>query len=318
VLFQTQNYWDMLQLLRPTDGVRMLWVDAVCINQRDLAERQDQVAKMGSIYADAARVVVYLGKDIVTPRASGQYCKRRRLHTLLEAKSLTLADILKRKYFTRVWVIQELVLSRQALIRIGDTEYWTDQIALQSLQASKPKWDRERTPAPWFRHAATNATNILPEIDQGGLYDLLRMTWGSRATDSRDRVYGTLGLTRNGRWQSRLRPDYSISSLHDFVGIFAHCLLNLKDTRILAHAAGIQAWRSHPSWVPIGELQCRSPSWRPSSILTPNLLKYHGNLLGCRILFSSLEREKMMTTTTSSQLISDRTKRALFMCSSCH
>jgi hypothetical protein len=39
----------------------MVWVDAICINQRDKEEREDQVAKMGRIYEDALRVVVYLG-----------------------------------------------------------------------------------------------------------------------------------------------------------------------------------------------------------------------------------------------------------------
>jgi hypothetical protein len=49
VLFQTRNCWDMLKLLRPREGFRMVWVDAICINQRDKEEREDQVAKMGRI-----------------------------------------------------------------------------------------------------------------------------------------------------------------------------------------------------------------------------------------------------------------------------
>jgi hypothetical protein len=40
---------------------RTLWVDAVCINQNDIQEKNQQVAQMQEIYAGAKEVLVWLG-----------------------------------------------------------------------------------------------------------------------------------------------------------------------------------------------------------------------------------------------------------------
>jgi hypothetical protein len=248
ILFQTHNCWNMLRFLRPAEGIRTLWVDAVCINQNDLVDRENQVAKMGRIYEEASRVIVYLGNDFISDLLPGQYPQRHRLHLLHSISGANLQDILKRKYFSRVWVIQELILSRQILLRIGGNEFWADQGVVERLSEVDRQWDWDSTSAPWFQYAATNRTKFVQNIDSAVLYDLLRLAWLSKATDARDKVFGVLGLIEDSRFA--LRPDYSITTRHVFIGIFAHCLLNLKDTRILAHAAGIGACGDFPSWMP--------------------------------------------------------------------
>jgi hypothetical protein len=57
----TVNLYDALQGIRDQQTSRVLWVDAICINQLDLEEKGHQVAQMGRIYEDAERVVVWLG-----------------------------------------------------------------------------------------------------------------------------------------------------------------------------------------------------------------------------------------------------------------
>jgi len=52
-----------LQRLRLGDAKRVLWIDAICINQDDLEERSSQVARMKDIYANASSVVVWLGES---------------------------------------------------------------------------------------------------------------------------------------------------------------------------------------------------------------------------------------------------------------
>jgi hypothetical protein len=49
--------------LRDPDLPRVMWIDAVCINQNDLEERGDQVQIMALIYAYAAKVTVWLGEE---------------------------------------------------------------------------------------------------------------------------------------------------------------------------------------------------------------------------------------------------------------
>jgi hypothetical protein len=57
----TENLHRALYQLRPSSGHRTLWIDALCINQKDNEERNEQVQKMRNIYSQATKVVVWLG-----------------------------------------------------------------------------------------------------------------------------------------------------------------------------------------------------------------------------------------------------------------
>ncbi|KAK6845707.1 hypothetical protein PG995_015817 [Apiospora arundinis] len=59
----TQNLYFALKGLRHRDSDRIMWIDAICINQSDLEERQAQVAQMDVIYRQATGVVVWLGPE---------------------------------------------------------------------------------------------------------------------------------------------------------------------------------------------------------------------------------------------------------------
>ena len=66
-LFIGRNVYVALSQLANTYPGAYLWVDAVCINQDDGSERGAQVAQMGDIYANAERVIVWLGDDALYP-----------------------------------------------------------------------------------------------------------------------------------------------------------------------------------------------------------------------------------------------------------
>ncbi|EHK48775.1 hypothetical protein TRIATDRAFT_180369, partial [Trichoderma atroviride IMI 206040] len=56
-----KNLYDALERLRLPDKDRVLWVDALCINQSDNKEKTQQVRIMGEIYTRAQRVLIWLG-----------------------------------------------------------------------------------------------------------------------------------------------------------------------------------------------------------------------------------------------------------------
>ena len=56
-----RNLWQALRCLRTEFSARTLWVDAICINQEDVLERNHQVGMMGSIYNFASSVRIWLG-----------------------------------------------------------------------------------------------------------------------------------------------------------------------------------------------------------------------------------------------------------------
>lgn len=59
----TTNLEIALQNLRVEHEDRILWVDAVCIDQNNVPERGHQVIQMGSIYSLAERVIFWLGES---------------------------------------------------------------------------------------------------------------------------------------------------------------------------------------------------------------------------------------------------------------
>ncbi|KAK4031445.1 HET-domain-containing protein [Parachaetomium inaequale] len=70
-LLITANAEAALRRLRRKRKARYLWVDAICINQSSVAERNVQVASMGDIYRGAKRVLIWLGE--ATPHAEAAF-----------------------------------------------------------------------------------------------------------------------------------------------------------------------------------------------------------------------------------------------------
>ncbi|KUJ24526.1 uncharacterized protein LY89DRAFT_605205, partial [Mollisia scopiformis] len=62
ILFRLrENLWSALWHLREQGKDRLIWADAVCINQKDIPERNSQIRLMKDIYKRATRVIAWLG-----------------------------------------------------------------------------------------------------------------------------------------------------------------------------------------------------------------------------------------------------------------
>ncbi|KAI6086931.1 HET-domain-containing protein [Hypoxylon rubiginosum] len=59
----TENLYFALRRLRRTASSRTMWIDAICINQRDNKEKSIQVAMMGRIYSNCQKAILWLGED---------------------------------------------------------------------------------------------------------------------------------------------------------------------------------------------------------------------------------------------------------------
>lgn len=59
----TKSLEVALRHLRHEDSERIMWIDAICINQRDDAEKSEQVKKMQFIYARTSHLVVWVGEE---------------------------------------------------------------------------------------------------------------------------------------------------------------------------------------------------------------------------------------------------------------
>ncbi|TVY69029.1 Heterokaryon incompatibility protein 6 OR allele [Lachnellula suecica] len=126
----TANLFYALLSIRHEMKELPLWVDAICIDQKNLKERGQQVSFMGSIYAWARNTIIYLGEsDEGSDRAiqALRYASSRDFSNAEDIRKCIVSSILSRPWFTRVWVLQELALSQNPIIQCG---------------LSRAKWDR--------------------------------------------------------------------------------------------------------------------------------------------------------------------------------
>ncbi|KAF1995299.1 HET-domain-containing protein, partial [Amniculicola lignicola CBS 123094] len=113
----TENGHCALRHLRKKLGNFTIWVDALCINQADVAEKSHQVPLMADIYSKAASVFVWLGES---DAGLGLLLNRLPIiSTWCMAKHATDADLrnlLLREWTTRMWTYQEIVLATHPIL----------------------------------------------------------------------------------------------------------------------------------------------------------------------------------------------------------
>ncbi|KAH7026620.1 heterokaryon incompatibility protein-domain-containing protein [Microdochium trichocladiopsis] len=157
-----------LRQLRPADpgaAPRVLWADAICINQRDTDEKNHQVALMDQIYAKPTGVLIWLGAD--TEGLENVASAIEQMRSLLPAETYdaeelveisqnyysemanlrtegkieqhfhtndwaTINKLLTRPWFDRKWIIQEVLMAPEDVPRTlisGDLELPWESLA---------------------------------------------------------------------------------------------------------------------------------------------------------------------------------------------
>ncbi|KAK7937322.1 uncharacterized protein PG986_014190 [Apiospora aurea] len=143
-LLVTFNLWSLLHDLRYQSEDRILWIDAICIDQGNHGERGHQVQQMDQIYHRAQRVIFWLGvltdsisilMDILAnlqeqmpgldwpPNDHRWQLKWKQVRKASWVHQTTfqsaLREILNRPWFCRVWILQEVANARAAVVHCG-------------------------------------------------------------------------------------------------------------------------------------------------------------------------------------------------------
>lgn len=195
-------------------GVRKLWVDAVCINQADLAEKSKQLVMMESIYRKATVVRAWLGPeddesasvvDTIT-RYGSRAIPAVAQSGPTESQLTSLVNFLSRAYWSRVWIIQEVVLAQNLVLHLGQrTIKWNELVdAVTRILKEAEMSAIERDLGGLSRLRREVAKGQIP------LMRALRETWRAKASDPRDKVYGLLGLVEDQR-NFITKPKYGAS-----------------------------------------------------------------------------------------------------------
>jgi hypothetical protein len=107
----TRNLHAALSHLRNFCHERIIWVDAICIDQKNTEEKEQQIQIMAKIYSQANRVLVWLGEAADN---SDQALEEIRVAggkatISLNNKTIRLAvlALLQRNWFRRIWVREQ-------------------------------------------------------------------------------------------------------------------------------------------------------------------------------------------------------------------
>lgn len=278
------NLYDALEQYRSSlMSEAWVWADAICINQGDDKEKSSQIRQMREIYQQGQRIWVWLGKaDKRTDGAMSllrTLCNAKDKQTqkgdkrtyfqlsLQERKELdlpppifssdykSLSLLLSRAWFTRVWVIQELALSREAIVQCGPHSMpWQDlsKAVLYGHEMRMPIFtslEHQR-----YLDEMESFRLIRQSGEQVKLLLLLTLSRSRRATEKKDRIYALCGLADDvGSDDLDIKPEYSKSVRFEDVYretaeniLRQSTSLDLLSVRRVTHNSKSQL----PTWVP--------------------------------------------------------------------
>ncbi|KAK5746476.1 hypothetical protein LTR17_000856 [Elasticomyces elasticus] len=225
------------------------WIDTLCINQQDVDERNSQVMLMGRIYARARAVLLWIG----TLRASTYRSLKKAI--LLEEQDVDVApsgtsparsvrlpadvsdSILDQAYFSRRWVIQEVLMQPNRYVLVAD-----QLITFESLQLTIANCGKDVPPLCQSRNDGDNT---------GLLINLIRYS-STECSDPPDRLFALLASSQR---HHGITPDYSKSYVDLYTGFAVSCIRHGQLPTILACAVETRRYSGvdtmlMPSWVP--------------------------------------------------------------------
>ncbi|KAF5571926.1 heterokaryon incompatibility het-6 [Fusarium phyllophilum] len=222
-----QNLYNALIALCQSGILGPIWIDALCINQNDIEERNSQVSQMANIYKSSGEVIAWLGHEREYTQTAVACFQRLPItrqellsdeHVVLRDKtfascSFTDSELLAmtrfftdHAWFGRTWTLQEMWLAREMTFMCGTIYASVDvilagsSIAHDSYSSRSVTEDIQRTPAiTWLMNFTYDLiAKLRKEIDGtspsplGFEVDYHR---ARHATDPRDKVYGLLAIS---------------------------------------------------------------------------------------------------------------------------
>jgi len=267
------NLHQALKRLRSETVDFWFWIDAICINQQDDVEKSHQLAKMLDIYCNSWNVSIWIGE--MNESESNQHpidfipmIVNLKLLDLMVASDkqdekiirswVDFADLLKKPWFGRRWVIQEVAASRRASVHCGSKSInWIDfadavQLFVAKIDGIRAMYDKselaKKDPDALSHVESVGANaivsmtnNVLRKAQDGSVLDRL---WNIEslvltflhfeAADPRDAIYALLSLASDGHLVNRdkihpksltpLVPDYTKSALQVYIDFIRHCI----------------------------------------------------------------------------------------------
>lgn len=278
----TENLHSALRHMRLESRVRLLWADAICINQADDEEKSVQVAMMSRIYKGGFQTLAWLGEADHQTRKAFAFLKdcadRASANTSLSPQSdqsnpgvisrnsqlpgsaalyrrlpiwdffakeslrISVESIIRRPYFRRTWVIQEIAISNRVLCMCGKFDItWSD--------LADGFW---KTPFTVLDEDSFLALHdIWTSLYKHDLMEVAMIASPAQASDSRDKLYSLLGLVPDSEMTAAVTVNYNKSPEEVFYDFTKGLLLSSTKLAALSGSYGcsLDKPRHVPSWV---------------------------------------------------------------------
>ncbi|KAE8442775.1 hypothetical protein EG329_002863 [Mollisiaceae sp. DMI_Dod_QoI] len=237
----TPNLYCALLHLHFSDRSRIIWIDALAINQTDLEERNEQVKEMSAIYARASSTLVWLGEatdDLVvrTFEFLKFYSEFPETFRRIWRDQFTTEDtsfkigtvsmmnrVFKLEYWKRIWIVQEILFSDKILLMYGQynlayDEFFACMREICAVLANPPEhleavFPEAHSLVALAQSAILRISEVIPACGAArhGKHMSLR-EWRTaqlkRSTDRRDKVFGYYGCFHPSI-QKQISVDYS-------------------------------------------------------------------------------------------------------------
>lgn len=171
-----------------------LWIDNICIDQTNTPERNHQVRLMDKIYESAKTTLIWLGRGDENSYRAIKSIKRRFITSFLPFLSSGKRDVQSflgsNPYWKRIWIVQEVLLSRKLKIMCGSKTLSFD--SLDSYWNEKLRW---RSPSAVDGLLQMKASSIIRYKSlEHDLLTLARLFHENGCQDPRDKVFALQSL----------------------------------------------------------------------------------------------------------------------------
>ncbi|KAI0190825.1 heterokaryon incompatibility protein-domain-containing protein [Astrocystis sublimbata] len=279
--FITPNLYSALKRIRKQHESVMVWVDALCINQRNKEEQSQQVGLMTAIYSRAESVIAWLGPDSDNSTLAFQLMQELIEHEDDKSISEIIADknwrphftavvhLFERDFWSRLWIVQEILNARSVFVYCGSSEVpWQILQRVSAVFKSHEADIRYHFPRGTmkgsrqglsFAHTLCSqgpaSLDILkPQEKEGSesLLEVLRICRTKLAAEPRDKVFGVLGILPENV-QYHFPPNYNASLREVYTNVVDYLLHTTRRVDVICDAIYFPVYTSTvklPTWVP--------------------------------------------------------------------
>jgi hypothetical protein len=247
----TMNLESALRHLRFRTRERVLWVDAIAINQNDVKEREEQVAIMGLVYQSAQCGLLWMGGESAKYRYA-MYVLGHRFSEDEKKAAAEFARLVRNKssmwshlvaffeapVWQRMWIVQELALAREVRVMCRFKELDWNSLRIVANILTSPRYVEQVPPSSAEGLVQVTSISSLrawkPPADRpwGDLLLLWYAFGWATCHDPRDKIFAILNIVTD---KLGIIPDYKIDADELFCSVARKYILQRRDFKILGY-----------------------------------------------------------------------------------